>query len=66
MPLHPTVIRVTERIRERSHVSRLAYLARIRQAGDAGGGAARARVSCTNLAHAMAATPANDKLVMRE
>ena len=67
MPLHPTVIRVTERIRERSLASRAAYLARIRQAGEAAaGGAARARVSCTNLAHAMAATPANDKLVIRE
>ncbi|OYY61850.1 MAG: phosphogluconate dehydratase [Burkholderiales bacterium 28-67-8] len=67
MPLHPTVIRVTERIRERSLASRSAYLARIRQAGEsAAGGAARARVSCTNLAHAMAASPVNDKLVIRE
>jgi phosphogluconate dehydratase len=58
------VARVTERIRERSAATRSAYLARIRAAGEAG--TARGRVSCTNLAHAMAASPASDKLVIRE
>jgi phosphogluconate dehydratase len=62
MSLHPTLIRVTERIRERSRTTRSAYLARI--------DAARARparkaVSCSNLAHAFAAAPAPDKLAIR-
>ncbi len=61
--MHPAVEAVTRRIEERSAGSRGDYLARIRAA--ARSGVARTRVSCTNLAHAMAATPADDKLAIR-
>jgi len=53
MPLHPTLARVTDRIRERSLHSRAAYLHRIAQAKSEG--PARAHLSCGNQAHAYAA-----------
>ncbi|MDP1670361.1 phosphogluconate dehydratase [Phaeovulum sp.] len=53
MPLHPTIARVTDRIRSRSAASRAAYLARIKAAADQG--PARAHLSCGNQAHAYAA-----------
>jgi phosphogluconate dehydratase len=62
-PLHPTVYAVTRRIAERSRDAREAYRARID--GASRDGVERARVSCTNLAHAMAAAPAEDKLAIR-
>ncbi|MBC7740485.1 MAG: phosphogluconate dehydratase, partial [Candidatus Saccharibacteria bacterium] len=58
MTLHPTLARVTDRIRERSLASRAAYLARIVAAK--GEGPARAHLSCGNQAHAYAAM-ATDK-----
>jgi len=61
--MHPQLSRVTERIIERSRTGRSGCLSRVRNA--AVPDAARARVSCTNLAHAMAASPANDKLKIR-
>jgi phosphogluconate dehydratase len=64
MALHPELARVTARVQERSAAARAAYLARIAAARD--DGPARGRVSCTNLAHAMAASPAGDKLQIRE
>ena len=51
--LNPRVREVTERIRERSRDSRAAYLERMRAQS---GGPARTRLSCTNLAHAFAAS----------
>jgi phosphogluconate dehydratase len=51
--MNSTIQRVTERIQERSKSSRSAYLARIRDA--ANGGPSRSSMSCSNLAHAMAA-----------
>ncbi len=51
---------VTDRIRERSLVSRVRYLARIRAAADRPKG--RKSMGCANLAHAFAAAPINDKL----
>ena len=58
--MHSTLIRVTERIRERSAQLRGDYLARIaRQAGRQRG---FERMGCANVAHAVAALPANDKL----
>jgi phosphogluconate dehydratase len=51
--MNSTIQRITERIRQRSKASRSAYLARIRNAAD--GGPSRASMSCSNLAHAMAA-----------
>jgi len=54
--LNPRVREVTERIRERSRVSRAAYLGRMTaQAGEP----ARTRLSCTNLAHGFAASGAD-------
>jgi phosphogluconate dehydratase len=51
--MNSTIQRVTERIQERSKASRSGYLARIRGAAD--GGPSRSSMSCSNLAHAMAA-----------
>jgi len=63
MSLHPVVSAVTARIRERSAASRATYLRHVEAARQAG--TARARVSCTNLAHAVAAFPPQDKQVLR-
>ncbi|MBL4927819.1 phosphogluconate dehydratase [Fuscibacter oryzae] len=57
MPLHPVIARVTDRIRERSHPTRSAYLARIAAAGTAG--PTRAHLACGNQAHAYAAMGAD-------
>ena len=51
--MNSTIERVTERIQGRSKASRSGYLARIRKAAD--GGPSRGSMSCSNLAHAMAA-----------
>jgi phosphogluconate dehydratase len=51
---------VTQRIRERSHTTRQAYLARLQRLADRPPGADR--MGCANVAHAFAALPANDKL----
>jgi len=63
MPLHPVIRSVTERIQARSLVSRNAYLKRAADAAEAG--TVRSRISCTNLAHAFAAAPADDKTNLR-
>ncbi|MFT0848372.1 phosphogluconate dehydratase [Actinomycetaceae bacterium L2_0104] len=57
--LHPTVAKVTERIRERSSASRAAYLRRIRE--DASRVNSRERLSCANLAHAFAANTEEER-----
>jgi phosphogluconate dehydratase len=62
MALHPTIERVTERIRERSRPLRDDYLARIDAARERG--TARARLACGNLAHAFAAS-GPDKPLLR-
>ncbi len=54
MTLHPTIARVTDRIRERSHTSRAIYLDRMGRAAAAG--PARSHLTCGNQAHAYAAT----------
>ena len=51
--MHSTIQHVTERIQRRSEHSRSAYLARIH--GAANEGPSRTSMSCSNLAHAMAA-----------
>jgi phosphogluconate dehydratase len=62
MSLHPTVARVTDRIRARSQTSRGLYLERMAQA--VSNGPVRAHLSCGNQAHAYAAMgPAKDDLV---
>ena len=53
MTLHPTIARVTDRIRARSDATRSAYLARIAAAGR--DGPARGHLACGNQAHAYAA-----------
>ena len=60
--LNTTVAAVTGRIIERSKDTRLAYLERIDAL--AAGPSGRSIQGCTNLAHAFAAAPANDKLVL--
>jgi phosphogluconate dehydratase len=66
-PLHRIPQRVTARIQSRSAASRTAYLTRVDAARKAmGERAIRASMSCTNLAHAVAAEPSNAKLVLRE
>jgi len=55
---------VTERIRERSRAARGDYLARAKAAHDAT--TVRAQLSCTNLAHGFAASPANDKDALKQ
>ena len=52
--MNPTIVRVTERIQQRSKPARSAYLARIH--GAAEGGPSRKNLSCSNLAHAIAAS----------
>jgi phosphogluconate dehydratase len=59
MKLHPVIESVTQRIRERSAVTRSAYLAQIKAAAQRDRGADR--MGCANVAHAFAALPANDK-----
>jgi phosphogluconate dehydratase len=62
--LHPRVREVTERIRERSRSTRAAYLERMATQG--GREPARKRLSCTNLAHGFAASPAPDKQALQD
>ena len=59
MTLNKSITDVTARIAERSEASRSAYLDRMKAARD--GGPNRAYLSCGNLAHAFAASPAHDK-----
>jgi len=63
-PLHPTLQRVTDRIVQRSRDSRVAYLRtqdNLRKPGPY-----RAGMGCANMAHAFAAMPVNDKLVLHQ
>ncbi len=64
MTLNATLAALTERIRQRSETSRRGWLARVAAARS--GASARSAVSCTNLAHAYAASPAFDKIPLRE
>jgi phosphogluconate dehydratase len=59
MKLNTIVEQVTQRIRERSHVTRQAYLQRVHVAANRPRGADR--LGCANVAHAFAALPSNDK-----
>ena len=63
-PLHPVLVRVTERIQQRSADTRADYLALVNRASKAG--TQRQGMGCANLAHTFAALPANDKLAIRE
>ena len=59
MTLNKSITDVTARIAERSEASRSAYLDRMKAARDEGPN--RAHLTCGNLAHAFAASPAHDK-----
>ncbi len=59
-PMNPDVLRVTERIIDRSAPTRKAYLARLAAMQNRPRGADR--LGCANVAHAFAAMPSNDKL----
>ncbi|WP_374356654.1 dihydroxy-acid dehydratase, partial [Chitinimonas sp.] len=62
--MHTSLVKVTERIRQKSQPSREAYLARV--ASWAAREPVRKGLSCTNLAHAFAAAPTGDKILLRE
>jgi phosphogluconate dehydratase len=59
MKLHPAVQATTERIRERSAVTRAAYLAQLKSAASKDRGADR--MGCANVAHAFAAMPTDQR-----
>jgi len=60
MKLNTTVAAVTQRIAQRSQPTRSAYLAQVQAAQQRPPGAQR--LGCSNVAHAFAALPGNDKL----
>ena len=59
MKLHDTLVRVTERIRQRSATQRAAYLQRVAQAANRPPGVER--MGCANVAHALAAMQAGNE-----
>lgn len=61
--MHPRVVEVTERLRERSRHSRTAYLLQMAEAAARPRG--RRDLSCSNLAHGMAGCSAADKQRLR-
>jgi len=64
-PLHPRLVEVTARIEARSVHSRSAYLSVLQAAGGKGG-PQRSALGCANAAHAYAAMPGADKLMLRQ
>jgi len=62
--LNTTLVAVTQRIEQRSTLTRAAYLAHLAQAHKPG--PYREGLGCANAAHAYAAMPASDKLVLRQ
>ncbi len=62
MTLHSVVESTAAAIAARSAKSRAAYLARLKRMRDAGTG--RGKIGCANLAHGVAACPADDKAAL--
>ncbi|WP_430462034.1 phosphogluconate dehydratase [Thalassolituus sp. LLYu03] len=62
--MHPQILAITERIRQRSSRSRAQYLAQVRQA--ASSGPVREGLSCTNQAHTYAAAGDGEKMILRQ
>jgi phosphogluconate dehydratase len=62
--IHPALQAVTQRIEQRSAATRQAYLNVLSKAKKPG--PYRGGMGCANAAHAYAAMPANDKLVLRQ
>lgn len=65
MNTHPQLLAVTERIRQRSVLTRQRYLQGIEDAGRSNQ-SGRSRLGCTNLAHGYAAADPADKIWLRE
>lgn len=63
-PVSPILQRVTQRIIARSQTTRAQYLTMVKASRRPG--PYRSGMSCANAAHAFAAMPASDKLVLRE
>jgi len=63
-PTHPTLVEVTRRIQQRSAHTRAAYLEAVKRA--ARPGPYRSGMGCANAAHAYAAMPGEDKLLLRQ
>jgi phosphogluconate dehydratase len=63
-PLHPVLQRVTDRIRQRSVATRQAYLDMLQASRRPG--PYRKDMGCANAAHAWAAMPASDKLMLAQ
>ena len=61
--MHPGILAVTDRIRDRSRHSRTAYLDRIAKAG--ADWPKRTALSCGNIAHGFAACEAHDKAIIK-
>lgn len=61
--MNPTLLRVTQRIIERSKETRSAYLARIEQAKS--NTVHRSQLACGNLAHGFAACQPDDKASLK-
>ena len=61
--LHPALVRVTERIVQRSAAPRQTYLSAM--AAQRRAGPQRQGMGCANMAHTFAALPASDKLAVR-
>lgn len=64
--MHPTLQRVTDRIRRRSEAPRAAYLERIERARGSGSGSGRSSLSCSNLAHGIAACSPGEKQALHK
>lgn len=62
--MHPVIEKVTRRIRDRSSGHRDRYLAQMDSARREG--PSRGAMSCTNLAHSVAAKPRPEKLILRQ
>lgn len=62
--LHSVVDAVTSRVSDQSKASRKSYLDHVTKS--VGERAARHALGCTNLAHGLAAAPAEDKIMMRQ
>ena len=62
--VHPTLEAVTQRIIQRSAPSRQAYLAKLRTRATSR--PVRHQLDCANFAHAVAAEPPEDKIILRE
>jgi len=54
MTLHPLIVKITDRIKDRSAETRAGYLAQMAQMADASD-SDRAKISCSNMAHVAAA-----------